>query len=250
MKNVMKEKLRTGGCQIGAWLQSSSATNAEVMASCGFDWLAVDMEHGTANVEQAAVVFAVAERHGLTPLVRLPRADPYLARQLLDAGALGVLVPVAEDAVEFSEFLSHCIYPPKGRRGVGLVRANLWGKTFEDYLATFEPIIVPMIETSKGVAAAGALAALDGVDGIFLGPYDLSASLGDAGNFDMLAFKEAIEIVRAACQEHGKAIGIHQVDPDPMALQERKDEGFAMVAYGTDVIAIRHAFADFKNNLK
>jgi len=250
MKNVMKEKLRAGACQVGAWLQSSSATNAEVMASCGFDWLVVDMEHGTANVEQSAAVFAVAERHGLTPLVRLPSADPFLARRLLDAGALGVLVPVVEDVDEFAEFLSHCVYPPKGQRGVGLVRANLWGETFEDYLATFEPVIVPMIETRKGVAAAGALAALDGVDGIFLGPYDLSASLGGAGNFDMSVFKEAVETVRAACEKNGKVIGIHQVEPDPVALQERKDQGFGMIAYGTDLIAIRHAFVDFKNNLK
>ncbi len=250
MTNDMKERLRKGESLIGAWLQSSSAMNAEVMASCGFDWLAVDMEHGSANVEQAAAVFAVAERHGVTPLVRLPSADPYLARRLLDAGAQGLLVPVVEDAVEFSEFLSHCVYPPKGRRGVGLVRANLWGETFEDYLKNFVPVIVPMIETPKGVAAADSLAALEFVDGIFLGPYDLSASLGEAGNFEMQTFKDAVETVRAACTKHGKAIGIHQVDPDPAALREQKEQGFGMIAYGTDLIAIRHVFAGLKNKLQ
>jgi 2-dehydro-3-deoxyglucarate aldolase len=248
MKNDMKDRLRAGECLIGAWLQTSSATNAEVMASCGFDWLAIDMEHGTAGLEQAASVFAVAEVHGVTPLVRLPSADPYLARQLLDAGARGMMVPVVEDATDFAEFVAHCIYPPNGKRGVGLVRASLWGGSFEDYLRTFQPVIVPMIETSKGVAAANDIAAIDHVDGIFLGPYDLSADLDDAGNFEMASFREAIQTVQIACERHGKALGIHQVEPEPAALRDRKEQGFKMIAYGTDVIAIRHAFADLKTH--
>lgn len=245
MTNKMRERLRAGKCLIGAWLQSSSATNAEIMASCNFDWLAVDMEHGSANVEQATTVFAVAERHGVTPLVRLPCADPYLARRLLDAGAQGVLVPVAEDATELSEFSSHCLYPPHGRRGVGLVRGNFWGKTFDEYVANFRPLIIPMIETSKGVAQAEAIAALDPVDGIFLGPYDLSASMGDAGNFDRVEFKDAVETVRKACEKHKKVLGFHQVSPDKAALKNCVEQGFGMIAYGTDLIAIRHVFADF-----
>ena len=109
-------------------------------------------------------------------------------------------------------------------------------------MRTFEPAIIAQIETAVGVANAGAIAALPEVDALFLGPYDLSASLGAPGDFDTPAFKEAIETVRAACRKHGKAEGIHQIEPDPAKLEARVKEGFRLLAYGTDLIAIRHAF--------
>lgn len=243
----LKKRLGKDEALIGAWLQTSSATIAEAMATCGFDWMAVDMEHGIADVEQASLVFAVCERHGVSPLVRLPRADPYLARRLLDAGAEGLLVPVVEDPGALSEFLSHCLYPPEGRRGVGLVRANQWGETFEDYTKNFKPVIVPMIETKKGVDAAGDIAALPGVDGLFLGPYDLSADLGGAGDFEAPDFVESVSAVKDACAANGKAPGIHQVEPDRGALDERIEQGFRFLAFGTDLVAVRHAFQDLGN---
>ncbi|MBT3306496.1 MAG: 2,4-dihydroxyhept-2-ene-1,7-dioic acid aldolase [Alphaproteobacteria bacterium] len=243
----LKKRLSKDEPLIGAWLQSSSATIAEAMATCGFDWMAVDMEHGIADVEQASLAFAVCERHGVSPLVRLPHADPYLARRLLDAGAEGLLIPVAEEASAVSEFLSHCLYPPEGRRGVGLVRANQWGETFEDYSRNFKPVIVPMIETKKGVEAAGDIAAIPGVDGLFLGPYDLSANLGAPGDFDKPEFVAAVAAVREACAANNKAPGIHQVEPNRGLLDERIKEGFRFLAYGTDLVAVRHAFQTLKS---
>lgn len=242
MPHELKKRLGKQEPLIGAWLQSPSPTIAEVMATCGFDWMAVDMEHGIANLEQASMVFAVCERHGVSPLVRLPSADPYLARRLLDAGAEGLLVPVVEEAGAFNEFMSHCLYPPEGRRGVGLVRANQWGERFEDYSKNFTPVLVPMIETKKGVDAAAEIAALSGVDSLFLGPYDLSADLGGAGDFEAPAFIKAVSQVKDACIDNAKAAGIHQVEPDRAALDERIEQGFRFLAYGTDVVAIRHAF--------
>lgn len=243
----LKKKLGKNKALIGAWLQTSSATIAETMATCGFDWMAVDMEHGIADLEQASMVFAVCERHGVSALVRLPSADPYLARRLLDAGAEGLLVPVVEDPGALSEFMSHCLYPPAGRRGGGLVRANQWGESFEDYSKNFTPVIVPMIETQKGVEAAGDIAAVAGVDGLFLGPYDLSADLGGAGDFEAPDFIKSVAAVKDACAANAKAAGIHQVEPDRAALDERISQGFRFIAFGTDVVAVRHAFRDLGN---
>jgi 2-keto-3-deoxy-L-rhamnonate aldolase RhmA len=108
-------------------------------------------------------------------------------------------------------------------------------------LANFSPVLVPQIETMKGVEAALAIAARPEVDALFLGPYDLSADLGKAGDFSTPEFLAARESVKKACQTHGKAAGIHQVDPIPEGLKEKIADGFSFIAYGTDLIALRYA---------
>lgn len=248
-KQELKRRLNAGDVTVGAWSTFSASAVVDCMAAAGFDWLAVDLEHGSASVEDARCAFLTAERHGVAPLVRLPSADPYLARRLLDQGAHGLIIPVVEDITAFSDFLDHCFYPPAGKRGVGLSRCNDWGTEFRSYLDGFVPLIVPQIETVKGAAAAAAIAAMPQVDALFLGPYDLSASLGAAGDFTTTGFKVATAEIRAACVAAGKAVGIHQVEPDPIQLQARKTEGFRFIAYGTDAIALRHAFRHLKEGV-
>lgn len=241
MSSNLKEMLRQGKVALGGWLTSSSGEVAEAMASLGFDWIVVDMEHGTSGIADAAAAFVAIERHGAAPLVRLPSADPYLARRVLDAGGAGVVVPVVENAKDFDAFARHLHYRPKGARGAAIGRFNAWGDGFAGYFNGFEPVIVGQIETKAGVAAADEIAALDGVDGLFLGPYDLSADLGAPGNFETQEMRSARATVLAACASHGKAAGIHQVEPDPDALDRVIGEGFTFVAYGTDMLALRHA---------
>lgn len=247
MTNRLKTRIAAGETTIGGWLSIPSPIVADAMASLGFDWIAVDLEHGTMGVDAAAAVFIACERHGCVPMARLPSADPYLARRLLDAGAGGLVVPVVESAEAFAAFARHCAYPHAGgRRGVGLSRANQWGARFQTYLDDFRPVLVPQIETAKGVAAADALAALPEVDALFLGPYDLSADLGRAGDFSTPEFIAASKAVLDACARHGKAPGGHQVKPDRTELVAKIAEGFRFVAYGSDVLAMRHALAEFR----
>jgi len=182
------------------------------------------------------------ERYNVAPIVRLPSADPYLARRLLDLGALGFIVPVVESAPVFSDFLSHCLYPPKGRRGVGLSRANVWGEDFDDYFSGFEPVLIPQIETKKGAENVAEIVALDCVDGLFIGPYDLSADLDKPGDFESLEYNNARGVIRDACIDHGKLAGIHQVAPNIDELMIRRQEGYKFIAFGTDLIAMRYAF--------
>lgn len=240
MTQGLRQRLKAGQTCVGGWIAVPSPVLAQAMVSCGFHWAAVDLEHGTMSAEDAQAVFIAIERAGAVPFARLPSADPYLARRLLDAGAGGLIIPVVEDVAAFSEFSRHCLYPPHGRRGVGLSRANLWGDSFESNLG-FRPILVPQIETRAGVAAAAGLAALPEVDALFLGPYDLSADLGAPGIFDTAEFVAARDAVKAACAAAGKAVGIHQVAPDPEQLRQRVVEGFGFIAYSTDVLAMRAA---------
>lgn len=238
---TIRQRLSSGKVALGAWLTQPSPEMAEAMASLGFHWLAIDLEHGVAGFESMVRACVAAERHGSVPLVRLPSADPYFARRCLDAGAQGLLIPVVEDAVVFSEFVDHCLYPPNGRRGVALGRFNRWGDEFDSYFNEFQPLIVPMIETCKGINAADALAALKPVDALFYGPYDLSADLGVAGDLEHESVASALEILKASCAKHAKAAGGHQVAPDPDALTTLIEDGFRLIAYATDVIAMRHA---------
>jgi len=238
----VKRRLAQGLPCLGAWSTVPSPLVAEAMASCGFHWLAVDLEHSPIDLADAAGIFLAAERHGVAPMARLSSADPYLARRLLDAGARGLIVPVVESADAFAAFARHTLYPSAGgRRGVGLSRANGWGDAFESYTADFRPVLVPQIETRAGVAAAAAIAALPEVDALFLGPYDLSADLGTPGRFDTPDMKAAIERVRTACAAAGTAPGIHQVAPDFAALKARLDDGYRFVAFATDMTAMRAA---------
>lgn len=241
MENRLKDRLACGQPTIGGWLTVTSPVVAEAMASNGFHWICIDMEHAPIAEDQIQGVFIAIEHCGAAPMVRLPSADPYLARRMLDAGAHGLIVPVVESADAFTAFAKHCHYPPAGCRGVGLSRCNGWGKSFDAYLDGFAPVLVPQIETRAGVSAAGAIAALDAVDALFLGPYDLSASLGQRGDFSTPEFGAAVRSVRETCAALGKAAGIHQVEPDPVALRARIDEGFGFIAYGTDMIAMRAA---------
>lgn len=241
MENRLKNRLADGEVCVGGWLTILSPVVAEAMASTGLHWVAIDMEHAPTSEGEIQGVFIVIEKCGAAPMVRLPSADPYLARRMLDAGAHGLIVPVVESADRFGEFSRHCHYPPAGSRGVGLSRCNRWGETFEEYLEEFSPVLVPQIETVAGVAAAAEIVARDDVDALFLGPYDLSASLGCRGDFTTPEFADAIASVRETCVTHGKPAGIHQVDPDLSALTSRIDEGFGFIAYGTDMIAMRAA---------
>ena len=243
MTNPVKARLAAGEVALGTWHTVCSTEIAEALASLGFHWIAIDMEHGSADVAYAEAAFLAMERHGAAPFVRMPSADPYLARRLLDAGAQGLLIPGVEDAEAFAAFARHCLYPPAGRRGMALERFNRWGDAFQDYLRDFRPVIVPMVESRRGVAAAEGLAALPMVDGLFFGPYDLSADLGRPGDFTGAEFGRCLEAVKAACARHGKAAGGHQVAPVPAELKARAAEGYRLLAYATDVLAMRHGLA-------
>ncbi len=241
MLDQLRSRLRAGKTCIGGWLTIPSVTAADALASCGFHWMAIDMEHTSIGLETAEACVIAAERWGVCPIVRLPNADPFLARRLLDIGAGGMIVPAVEDPQAFDAFARHCLYPPHGRRGVGLPRANVYGAAFEKYRAGFRPLLVPQVESRKGVDSVAALAAIDYVDAFFAGPYDLSEDLGKPGDFGNADFIAALGKARAAAAAGGKPFGIHQVKPDLVELKQRVAEGYRFIAYGTDVIAMRAA---------
>lgn len=246
-QNRLKDDLAAGAATVGGWMCTASAGMAEALATLGFDWIAVDMEHTATGLADAEAIFVVCERYRIAPLVRLPEADPILARRLLDIGGHGFIVPQVEDAGDLADFAAHLFYAPEGKRGVCLSRMNAWGDDFADYHNGFRPVIVPQIESARGITNVGDIAGQDFVDAVFLGPYDLSADLGCPGDFKADEFTAAVARYRKACSESCKPMGIHQVDPDTGALRERIDEGYRFIAYGTDTVAARKALGGVRD---
>lgn len=183
---ALRAKLRAGQPSVGSWLQIPSPDVAELVASGGFDWVAIDTEHGAVSRHQLPDLMRAIELQGALPLVRVSHPDPRPCQQALDAGAGGVVVPRIEDAATLREIIAGCQWPPAGRRGVGFSRANLFGKHFEAHKEEArQPLIVAQVESKNAVDNIESLIAVKGVDAVMIGPYDLSASLGVSGEVGM-----------------------------------------------------------------
>jgi len=239
-----KQRLQRAQPCVGAWLTAPSPQVADAMVSLGFHWLGLELEHALFSEETAAHCITVGMAARVPTFARLPQADPLLARRLFDYGCAGVIVPATQSADEFAAFAARCLYPPQGKRGVALTRSNDWGARFAEDLATFQPILIPQIETRKGCDNADAIAALPYVDAIFMGPWDLSADLGHGGQFDTPEFLDAMGKVKTACRKNNKQVGTHIGFPSCDELQRSLDDGYRLIAYSTDLIALRQILGD------
>jgi 2-dehydro-3-deoxyglucarate aldolase len=232
----LKVKLRRGIPTVGTWLTLAHPALAEMAARAGFDWVAVDLEHSSITLRECEDLLRVLDLAGATPLVRLTSNDPDQIKRVMDSGARGVIVPSVSTRADAEAAVASVYYPPRGRRGTGLARAHAYGADFGGYRRRLERegVVVAMIETARGVANAAEILAAPGVDAVFLGPYDLSASLGVPGRTSHPKVEAAIDKVRAAARRARKPVGIHVVEPDPAALKARLRRGFGFIAYSLE----------------
>ncbi len=232
----LRARLRGGGAVLGTWLTLPVPAVGELMAAAGFDFVTVDLEHSALSIAEAAALIQAVSLGGAAPLVRLSGHDPVQIKRVMDAGAHGIIVPMVNRLAELEAVHAAMHYPPRGRRGVGLARAQGWGERFDAYRAWLEEdaVLIAQIEHEAALAELDAICAFPGLDGVLVGPYDLSASMGLAGQLDHPAVAAARARIRASADAHGVAAGIHVVEPDPVLLQTRRDEGFRLVAYSVD----------------
>jgi 2-dehydro-3-deoxyglucarate aldolase len=236
----LRAKLRSGGTSLGSWLQIPHGSVAEIMGQAGYDWVAVDLEHGAIAVDQLPDLFRALELGGTLPLARLAQGHAKDCKQALDAGAGGVIVPMIEDAQQLEAVSAACRWPPAGTRGVGFSRANLFGKRFLAYREEAQaPLLVAMIEHIRAVDGLDAILQVAGLDAVLIGPYDLSASMGLAAQFTDKRFCDALQRVQRASQRHGVACGIHVVPADPAELRRRCNEGYRFIAYSLDAVFLQ-----------
>ena len=239
--NAIREKLNAGGHSIGSWMQIPHASVAEIMGAAGYDWVAVDMEHGAISVHQLPDLFRALELGNTLPLVRLAQGHSKDCKQALDAGAAGVIVPMVESAEQLIAVRNACRWPPAGVRGVGFSRANLFGKNFNDYSVEAQaPLLVAMIEHYRAISELDSILAVDGLDAVLIGPYDLSASMGLTAEFDHPDFLAIMERIRKVAAEKGIPVGVHVVDPSPKQLNQRLDDGYQFLAYSIDAVMLNN----------
>jgi len=237
---AIRTKMNKGKCTIGSWMQIPHGSVAEIMGNAGYDWVAVDLEHGSISVAQLPDMFRALELGETLPLVRLAQGDAKECKQVLDAGAGGVIVPMVETAEQLIAVRNACRWPPAGTRGVGFSRANLFGKNFETYREEAQaPLLVAMIEHSRAADNLEEILAVDGLDAILIGPYDLSASMGATAQFDEPKFISAMERIRTLCRDANIACGVHIVIPATDTLKQRIREGYRFIAYSIDAVMLR-----------
>jgi 2-dehydro-3-deoxyglucarate aldolase len=233
----IREKLRAQKVSIGSWMQIPNGSVAEIMGMGGYDWVAVDLEHGSFGHHQLPDIFRALELGDTLPLARLAEGKEKDCKQALDAGAGGVIVPMIESAEQLVAVKNFCRWPPAGKRGVGFSRANLFGRHFAEYHEEAQaPLLVAMIESIKAVDKLEQILEVSGLDALFIGPYDLSASLNATGDFENEKFKTAMRKIQDSCKRHGVCCGLHVVNPSEMELNRRIDEGFTFLAYSLDSV--------------
>ncbi|SDG41062.1 HpcH/HpaI aldolase/citrate lyase family protein [Microbacterium sp. 77mftsu3.1] len=220
----------------GIWVCSGSPLVAEICAGAGLDWLLIDMEHSPNGLESVLAQLQAVAAAAVTAVVRVPIGDVVTIKQVLDLGAQNILVPMVDTAAQAAELVAAVRYPPHGRRGVGsaLARSGRWNRV-EDYLADADRHVslFVQVETVEGVRNAAEIAAVDGIDGVFVGPSDLAASMGLLGAQTHPDVVAAVLDAFAAVRASGKPVGVNAFDPD--AAQRYLDEGASFVLVGADV---------------
>jgi 2-dehydro-3-deoxyglucarate aldolase len=233
----LRQRLNIGDVVLGSWLSLGSGPVAEIMARAGFDFLVIDMEHSPTSIETAADLIRIIDLNGCSPLVRVTSNDRHLIKRVLDSGAHGVIVPNVQSAEEAAEAVAATRYSPKGHRGVGLHRAQGYGNEFHEYQAAADGgiLVAVQIESEQAVLNISNILAVEGVDAVLIGPYDLSSDLGSPGDFTSPEFVEALESVLDAARSAGVATGFHLVEPDPDQLMNYAAQGHRFLIYSVDM---------------
>ncbi len=238
---TLRQRWADGENTTGGWLSIPATLSAEVMARAGFDYVCVDTQHGAIDYQAAVELIRAIEHGGSIPIVRVPWNEPGIIGKMLDAGAQGVIIPMVNSVAEAEAAVSACRYAPDGSRSYGPTVSRI---RRDDYLewASDNVAVIPMIETRQAVDAIGDILKVPGIDGVYVGPADLSLTLGlPPGNNDgEPAFDTAYETIVAACRAAGVAAGCHAT---ASLVARRNQQGFQLVTATADQLALAEGAA-------
>ena len=233
-ENTPLETWRTGGQTIGGWLSVGNAYTAEIMASMGFDWLCIDMQHGLLSYDDLRYMLPAMSNYPTIPFVRPEWNRPSEIMKALDAGAYGVIVPMVNNREEAEQAVSACRYPPEGGRSFGPIRAAMYAGPGYVQQANRSIACLAMVETEQALENLDEIASTPGLDGIYIGPSDLAYALGlpPRGDNDDPKHVATVAKILAVCQKHGIAAGMHT---GSLAYTQRYlKQGFNLVMLGSD----------------
>lgn len=243
----MKSKTR-----LGSWITLNNPSIAEIMADAGFDWLCIDLEHSVTDYYEAQQLIVAIQSKGIKAFVRVGENNVRIIKRVLDAGADGIIVPSVNSKADAVKAVNAVKYPPHGTRGVGLARAQKYGFGFDEYRDNISKKIelIAQIEHINAIEELDEILGTDGIDGTFIGPYDLSGSIGKPGSFDDPEVKSALQKYKDITSRYDKLIGYHVVPPDHELVKEKIKQGYNFIAFSFDAFFLGHMIRKELSNLK
>ena len=248
MENNLRRKLENGGHVFGTFAELGGANSVEALGNTGLDFVVIDNEHNPSEAESAADMIRACEKSGMTPLCRVREISRPAILKLLDVGAGGIIVPCIETIDQVRRVVEYAKYAPIGKRGFCGTRKDGWGTAypatmgFEDQMAYWnrETLLIPQCETVGCLESIEEITAIEGVDGIMIGPFDLSISMGMPGQFDDPVFKAAIDRILRACKAAGKYAMVFT--PTTANVKAYYEQGFDIICYNLDAAVLIDAY--------
>ncbi|GIV35585.1 MAG: 2,4-dihydroxyhept-2-ene-1,7-dioic acid aldolase [Chitinophagales bacterium] len=236
MTHTLKQKLKNNELTLGTWITIGHPSIVEILATAGFEWMVIDLEHSPVSIETAQTLFACIQANNMAALARVSKNEEVVIKRVMDAGADGVIVPMIKTREEAEQAVAYVKYPPVGRRGVGLSRAQKYGIGFQEYVewVNRESVVIAQIEHIQAVENLEAILSVEGIDGIIVGPYDLSASMGYPGQYHREDVKAALQRVIEVTRRMKKPLGFHVIESDPAEVESRIAQGYTLLAYSLD----------------
>lgn len=255
MKNALRDKMKNGEKTIGTFFELGSGTAAECLGLSGLDYIIIDNEHGCFHPQTDLDYIRTAKQYGLTPIVRVQEISRPAILKPLDVGAMGLLIPCVKTVEDAEKIVEYGKYAPIGDRGVapgpgsGYWYEEYAQKGLENYftVSNRETLLIPQCETAECLADLEKIVAIEGIDAIFVGPFDLSTSLGIPGQFDREDFKQSLRHIAEVCHMAGKPCIIYAGSPED--AKEKFAMGYDSVAYGMDSIALIEAFRSIRSKV-
>jgi 4-hydroxy-2-oxoheptanedioate aldolase len=249
MKNL-KKRIKNGETVNGCWINLGSPLAAELIGHVGFDWVLIDLEHSSMAEKDVQAILQAMESSPTAVLVRVESAEPARISKVMDSGAEGIMCPKVDNATEAKKVINGLHYPPFGKRGVAkMVRATAFGKNFQEYYESSKEnsLGIIQIETVEALNNLEEIAALEGVDVLFIGPADLTMEMGIFGQFDNPIFLEAVKKIVSAAEKFGKATGILFFDPND--YKKYHEMGIKFIGCGADSTFISNGAKEMAKKL-
>lgn len=255
MKNNVKEKMLAGERTLGTFFETGSATVAECLGLAGLDYIIIDTEHGPFNPQSALEFVRAAKLYGVTPFARVNAIERSAILKLLDVGVMGIVIPDVRTVAEVEKIVQYGKYMPLGKRGVANTAGS--GFWFEDYaqhglehyfeVSNRETMLLPQCETLECLEHLEEIVRVDGIDGVYVGPFDLSAAFGKPGRFDDPEIKDAIAHIQGVCRAAGKLSFIYAANE--AAARADFDLGYGSVTLGMDATVLTMAFQNARKSI-
>jgi len=232
----LKEKLKNRELTIGSWLTIPHRSIVEILGKSGFEWIVIDLEHAPITISKAAELIAHIQGNAMQALVRVHKNEEVIIKSVLDAGADGIVVPMIKNKEDAEKAVSYTYYPPKGKRGVGLNRAQHYGDGFEAYKTWLDKnvVIIAQVEHIDAIHNLEEILAVKGIDGTIIGPYDLSGSMGHPGDYNREDVKESLNSYITNTKKAKKPLGYHVIESEASFSSQKIEEGYTLIAFSID----------------